>query len=78
MPTMYRGTVKFFKKESNFWFITPEDWGKDVFFHGSNVNGSVDKDDVVNYEIWEWKKWPEAINITAEEISDEEAGDTEE
>jgi len=61
---VYTWIVKFFKAENNYGFISNDDGGKDVFFHGSKVLGQIKKDDVVQFEIVEWKKGPEAQNVT--------------
>ena len=56
--------VKFFNRKNNFGFITPDEGGKDVFVHGSNVNGYINDNDAVTYEIGEGRKGPEAKNVT--------------
>lgn len=66
------GVVKFFKAENNYGFITPDDGGTDIFFHGSKVDGRVQKDDVVTYEIGDGKKWPEAINVRKVDAEEDE------
>jgi CspA family cold shock protein len=62
---MTTGTVKFFNAMKNFWFITPEDWSKDVFVHGSQVSWAIREWDEVEFTVWEWKKWPEAQEVRA-------------
>lgn len=60
---MKTGTVKFFNEEKGFGFIVPEDGGKDVFVHKSNVNGSIREDDKVEFEIEEGPKGLNAVNV---------------
>jgi CspA family cold shock protein len=63
------GTVKWFNDAKGFGFITPEDGGKDLFIHHSNIqmNGfkSLQDGQKVRYEAAQGKKGPEATNVTA-------------
>lgn len=62
---MATGTVKFFNGDKGFGFITPEDGGKDVFVHYSNVSDSINLDEgmKVTFEIGEGRKGPEAQDV---------------
>lgn len=60
MPT---GTVKFFNDQKGFGFITPDDGGKDVFIHCSNIREpetTLSDGAQVEYEVGEGRKGPEA------------------
>lgn len=61
---MKTGTVKFFNEEKGFGFIIPDDGGKDVFVHKSNINGNVREGDKVEFEIEEGPKGLNAINVS--------------
>ena len=64
---MATGTVKWFSNEKGYGFITPEDGGKDLFVHFSNISGegykSLNEGSKVEYESREGSKGPEAINV---------------
>lgn len=61
------GTVKWFKGDKGFGFITGED-GKDVFAHFSQIVGegfkTLNEGERVSYTVVETDKGPQAENIT--------------
>jgi CspA family cold shock protein len=66
---MARGTVKWFDGEKGYGFITPEDGGKDLFVHFSNIAGngyrSLEEGQQVQFELGEGRKGPEATEVQA-------------
>ena len=63
---MATGTVKWFSDEKGFGFIVPDEGGKDLFVHRSNVmtdDHSLRDDQRVEYEIGEGRKGPEATEV---------------
>jgi cold shock protein len=64
---MATGTVKWFNDTKGFGFITPDDGGKDLFVHFSNVAGqgfkSLTEGDKVEFEPAEGEKGPIATNV---------------
>jgi len=64
---MATGIVKWFNPEKGFGFIVPDDGGKDLFAHYSEIrtNGfkSLDENQRVSFEIGEGAKGPAAKNI---------------
>jgi CspA family cold shock protein len=66
---MATGTVKWFNSEKGYGFITPDDGGKDVFAHFSEIAGSgyrsLEENQKVQFEITQGQKGPQAANISA-------------
>jgi len=60
---MTNGTVKFFNNARGFGFITPDDGGKDVFAHKSDLVDEITEGDKVSYDVEESEKGLNAINV---------------
>ena len=67
---MATGTVKWFSDDKGFGFIVPDDGGKDLFVHHSNIDAdgfrSLSEGQRVTYEPAEGKKGPEATMVRPE------------
>ena len=64
---MGKGTVKWFNSEKGFGFIAPDDGGKDLFVHYSEVKmagrAMLDEGQKVEFELGEGRKGPCATNV---------------
>ncbi len=61
---MNTGTIKFFNEEKWFGFITPDEGGKDIFIHKTNLQDDVTEGDRVQFTTWESEKWTHAENAS--------------
>ncbi|MBU6446640.1 MAG: cold-shock protein, partial [Verrucomicrobia bacterium] len=60
---MAKGTVKWFNKDKGFGFIQPDDGGRDVYVHVTNIatpHTQLSDGQRVEYEMAQGKKGPEA------------------
>lgn len=64
---MASGIVKWFNSEKGYGFITPDEGGRDLFAHYSEIQGSGYRElfegQRVEFEVTEGRKGPQASNI---------------
>ncbi len=64
---MATGKVKWFSEQKGYGFITPDDGGKDVFVHFSNIVGegfrNLQDGQPVEYEVAQGRKGDEASDV---------------
>ena len=67
---MSTGTVKWFNADKGFGFITPEDGGKDLFVHHSEIKTSgyatLEDGQKVEFDEGQGQKGPCATNVVAQ------------
>lgn len=69
MADRMSGTVKWFNAAKGYGFIAPSNGGKDLFVHYSSIqdagNGyrSLNEGDVVEFDVEEGRKGPQATNV---------------
>ena len=63
---MQTGKVKFFNGDKGFGFITPDDGGKDIFFHVSQVKttGNMAEHDKVSFDTEQGDRGLTATNVS--------------
>jgi CspA family cold shock protein len=66
--TMSKGTVKWFNADKGFGFIAPEDGGKDLFVHHSEIQAggeyaTLNDGQAVEFEVGQGQKGPCANNV---------------
>lgn len=66
---MPEGVVKWFSAEKGYGFITPDDGGRDLFVHHSQIqmNGyrSLEQGQRVNFDSQDGDRGPQAVEVTA-------------
>jgi len=66
---MTTGTVKWFNESKGFGFITPEDGGKDVFVHFSQIQAEgfkvLTEGQSVTFNVEDGPKGPQATRVSA-------------
>lgn len=70
MSKMSQGTVKWFNADKGYGFITPEDGGKDLFVHHSEIDAgggfaTLNDGQKVEYTVGQGQKGPCATKVKA-------------
>ena len=61
--TMKKGTVKFFNSLRGFGFIKVDDTNEELFVHKSEITGTIQENDTVEFEIQNGTKGLNAVNV---------------
>jgi cold shock protein len=66
-PNKMTGTIARMKKDNGYGFITPDDGGKDVFFHAQsvvdNIYDELNEGDKITFDLEDGPKGPAATNV---------------
>jgi CspA family cold shock protein len=60
---MKKGTVKFFNESKGFGFIKADDTNEDIFVHKSGLNGYIQENDKVEFNIEQGRRGPNAVDV---------------
>ena len=64
---MATGTVKWFNEDKGYGFITPDDAGKDLFVHHSEIRAegfrTLREGEKVEFDVTQGTKGPQAVNV---------------
>ena len=60
---MKKGTVKFFNFTRGFGFIKVDGTGEELFVHKSEINGTINENDTVEFEVQKGEKGLNAVNV---------------
>ena len=60
---MRKGTVKFFNQKNKFGFIIDDETKKEYYVHGKNVEGNIEQNDHVSFELQLAKRGDECVGV---------------
>jgi CspA family cold shock protein len=60
---MKTGKVKFFNVTKGFGFIKDDSSGEEVFVHSTGLQDQIQENDLVQFEVQQGKKGPNAVNV---------------
>ncbi|HWY36384.1 MAG TPA: cold shock domain-containing protein [Nitrosopumilaceae archaeon] len=60
---MHKGKVKFFNQKNKFGFIKEDETGKEYYVHIKDVEGNIEENDYVSFEIKDAQRGPQAVEV---------------